>query len=230
MRARSKDRMFVAALIALLTVALVGDRVSSASHAVAREPIRLGVIGIVGFFALCFVCLLLGILSIVLIGIPFLLALIFGWWLAYIFGIVAVFQTIGGRVMRLLGRPEASQIAIVLAGGLVLGILRYFPIFGGLLWAVSALIGLGAVFATRFGRGRPWLRHAAPAGQAYSGSPPPAATPVESGEAAAAEAGGYVEGSQEQQADLASESEAFDGDSEPQAEGPDEGEDSDEFA
>ncbi|MFQ5743992.1 MAG: hypothetical protein ACE5HV_10440, partial [Acidobacteriota bacterium] len=158
-------------LLALLTVALVGDRVSSASYAVSRAPVRLGAIGIVGFLALAFAFLVLCVLSILLVGIPFLIALIFAWWLAYILGVVAVFQSIGGRVMRLVGRPEASQIAIVLAGGVVFGILRYFPVFGSLLWTVGALVGLGAVFATRFGSGRSWVPR--------RGSPmPPSAPPA----------------------------------------------------
>jgi hypothetical protein len=156
-------------LLAILTVALVGDRISSASHAVSREPLRLGAIGLVGVFALAFVFIVLLILCFLLIGIPFLLALIFGWWLAYIFGIVAVFQSVGSRVMRMVGRPEASQIGIVLAGGAVLGILRYFPVFGSLMWTVAALVGLGSVFATRFGSNQPWLRRQVPT------TPPPVA-------------------------------------------------------
>ncbi len=165
-------QLFYWLLLALLTVALVGDRVSSASHAISREPLRLGAIGVVGVFALCFAMVVLFVLSFVIIGIPFLIALIFACWLAYIFGIVAVFQSVGRRVMDLAGRPEASQIGIVLVGALVMGILRYIPFgFGGLLWFVAALVGLGSVFATRFGTGRRWVRRssASPLGQA---SPP----------------------------------------------------------
>lgn len=169
-------QLFYWLLLALLTVALVGDRVSSASHAISREPLRLGAIGIVGVCALCFAIVVLVVLSIVIIGIPFLIALIFACWLAYIFGIVAVFQSVGGRVMDLVGRPEASQIGIVLAGALVMGILRYIPFgFGGLLWFVAALVGLGSVFATRFGTGRPWVRP--PIASAPGHAPPPGGDP-----------------------------------------------------
>ena len=135
----------------------------------SREPLKLGAIGLVGVFALAFAFLVLLVLCFLLIGIPFLLALIFGWWLAYIFGIVSVFQSVGSRVMRTVGRPEASQIGIVLAGGAVLGILRYFPVFGSIMWTVAALVGLGSVFATRFGSNQPWLRRQVPT------SPPPVA-------------------------------------------------------
>jgi hypothetical protein len=162
-------QLFYWLLLALLAVALAGDRVSSASHAISREPFRMGAIGFVGVFALCFALLVLVLLSVLIIGIPFLLALLFMWWLAYIFGAVAVFQSVGNRVMNMAGRPEASQIAIVLAGGLVIGILRYVPFFGGLLWLVVSLVGLGSVFATRFGTGRPWIRRPAP-------PPPPGGT------------------------------------------------------
>jgi hypothetical protein len=177
-------QLFYWLLLALLTVALVGDRVSSASHAISREPLRIGAIGLVGLFALCFAFVVLLVMSFLIIGIPFLLALIFVWWLAYIFGSVAVFQAVGNRVMNMVGRPEATQIAIVLAGGLVMGIVRYIPVFGGLLWFVASLVGLGSVFATRFGTGRPWVRRSTPmpAGAAY-GPPPPAETPPAPGAA-----------------------------------------------
>jgi hypothetical protein len=170
-------QLFYWLLFALVIVALVGDRVSSTSHAISREPLRMGVIGLVAIFALFFVFLIFLVMSFLIIGIPFLLALIMLWFVAYIFGVVAVFQSVGNRVMRLVGRPEASQIAIVLAGGLVLGILRYMPLFGGLLWFVAALVGLGAVFATRFGTGRPWLRRSVAPPQHYA---PPAPEPAQS--------------------------------------------------
>lgn len=170
-------QLFYWLLLALLTVALVGDRVSSASHAISREPLRLGAIGLVGIFAVCFGFVVLVILSFLIIGIPFLFALIFMCWLAYIFGIVAVFQTVGTRVMNMVGRPEASQIAIVLAGGLVMGILRYAPFVGGLIWFVAMLLGFGSVFATRFGTGRPWVQRQAAAPMAGAGVYNPPATP-----------------------------------------------------
>jgi len=151
-------QLFYWLLLALLAVALVGDRVSSASHAISREPLRIGAIGLFGVFALCFAFVVLVVLSFLIIGIPFLIGLIFVSWLAYIFGVVAVFQSVGNRVMNMVGRPEASQIAIVLAGGLVMGILRYVPVFGSFFWLLAGLVGIGSVFATRFGTGRPWVR------------------------------------------------------------------------
>jgi len=170
-------QLFYWLMLALLTVALVGDRVSAASHAISREPLRIGAIGLVGLFALCFAFVVLVVLSFLIIGIPFLLALIFAWWLAYIFGLVAVFQAVGNRVMNMVGRPDATQIAIVLCGGLVLGMLRFVPMVGSLIWLVAALVGLGSVFATRFGTGRPWVHRAAPASAPPEGYPPPGTPP-----------------------------------------------------
>jgi len=198
-------QLFYWLLLALLTVALVGDRVSSASHAITREPLRVGAIGLVGLFALCFAFVVLLVLSFLIIGIPFLLALIFVWWIAYIFGSVAVFQAVGNRVMNMVGRPEATQIAIVLAGGLVMGIIRYIPFFGGVVWFVASLVGLGSVFATRFGTGRPWVRREpSPTGPVPGAAPyqapgapeagPPMSDPPPVEPAAADEASIEVEG------------------------------------
>lgn len=161
-------------LLAVLVVALVGDRVSSASHAIAREPLRLGLIGVVGFFALLLATVLFFILSLVLIGLPFLLATLLLWWVAYIFGMVAVFQLLGDRIGRLFGRTEMSQLGLVLIGGLALCILHYFPTVGTAFWWIGGFLGLGAVFATRFGSGRPWFR----GGSASTTPPPPSAPPA----------------------------------------------------
>jgi hypothetical protein len=144
-------------LLAVLTVALVGDRVSSASRSIEHEPIRLGVIGLVRFVALTLLSYLFFVLSFLLIGIPFLIAGLLGWWPAYIFGMVAVFQLLGQKLMVVLGKTDSAQLGLVLAGGATLGVLHYFPFVGSLIWTVAAFLGLGAVFATRFGTNRPWM-------------------------------------------------------------------------
>lgn len=159
-------------LLGLLVVALTGDRVSSAAHAIAREPLRLGFIGLLGFFALLLLSLLFLLLSFLLIGIPFFLALCLLWVAAYIFGMVAVFQVIGQGLLRAFGKRDASQLALVLAGALVLCVIRYFPFFGGLLWWIAGFLALGAVFATRFGTNRPWFGGRQPT------TPPPAPPPA----------------------------------------------------
>lgn len=155
-------------LLAVLTIALVGDRVSSAAHTIRREPIRLGAIGVVGFFALILLTGVFFVLSILVIGLPFLLATLLGWWLAYIFGMVAAFQIVGQALLRVLGKADASQLGLVVTGCVVLSILHYFPLIGTMAWWVAAFLGLGAVFATRFGTNRPWF------GQAGAPVPPPA--------------------------------------------------------
>ena len=162
-------------LLAVLTVALAGDRVSSAAHAIAREPLRFGIIGFVGFFALCLLTVFLVVLSLLIIGIPFLMAVLLLWWLSYIFGMVAVFQVIGQKLLPVFGKQDATQIALAIVGGVAMGLLHYFPLIGSLFWGLAACIGLGSVFATRFGTNRPWLggRSAAPAAPAQT----PAQTP-----------------------------------------------------
>lgn len=165
-------------LLGLLVVALMGDRVSASAHAIGREPLRLGLIGLLGFFALLLLCALFLLLSILLIGIPFFLALSLLWVAGYIFGMVAVFQVIGQGVLGALGKRDASQLALVLSGALVLCILRYFPFFGGILWWIAGFLALGAVFATRFGTNRPWFGRREPTAP-NPPPPPPPATPVE---------------------------------------------------
>lgn len=159
-------------LLALLTVALVGDRVSSAARAVQREPIRLFLIGLVGFFALGFLFIVFLVLSFVLLGIPFLMALLLGWWLAYIFGMVTMFQVLGDGITGALGKRDATQLGLVTVGALALGVLHFFPVIGWVTWTVAAFLGLGAVFATRFGTNQPWMGD-----HPLRGGPPPRPAP-----------------------------------------------------
>lgn len=162
-------------LLALLTVALVGDRVSSAAASMQREPLRLFIIGLVGFFALCFLFIVFLALSIVLLGIPFLMALVLGWWLAYIFGMVTAFQVLGDGVARALGKGDSTQLGLVTLGALALGVIHFFPFIGWLAWTVAAFIGLGAAFATRFGTNQPWVGR-----QVVAPPAPPRPTPTDS--------------------------------------------------
>ena len=176
--------LFVWLLFAFVTVALAGDRVSAASHAIARDPLRLWAIGLVGFSAYLFVVLLSCLLIIVLIGIPIFVTLLVAGVAAYIFSFVAMFQAFGTKVMRAVGRPEASQIAIVLVGGLLTHTLTtYVPLLGFVAWwFVLAPIGFGAVLSTRFGTGRRWVQGgmAAPAGDPTAPvAPAKPAVPVE---------------------------------------------------
>jgi hypothetical protein len=161
-------------LLAVLVVALAGDRVSSAAHSIAREPLRFGIIGFVGFFALCLATVFFFVLSLLIIGIPFLLALLLIWWLSYIFGMVAVFQVIGQKLLPVFGKQDASQIGLAVVGGVALSLLHYFPLIGSLFWVIAACIGLGSVFATRFGTNRPWVGGSpAPAGAGVAPPAPP---------------------------------------------------------
>lgn len=167
-------------LLAVLTIALAGDRVSSAAHSISREPFRFGIIGFVGFFALCLLSIFLVILSLLVIGIPFLLALVLLWWLSYIFGMVAVFQVIGQKLLPVFGKQDASQIGLAVVGGVALSLLHYFPVIGSLFWVLAACVGLGSVFATRFGTNRPWIGGPpAPPGMAAPAPAAPVAPPAE---------------------------------------------------
>ncbi len=163
----------------LVTIALVGDRVSSASHSISRDPLRLWAIGVFGLLCLTAAHVVSLVLWLLLIGIPITLFLLFLGFVAYIFGVVAVFQAVGTRVVNAVGRPEASQTAIILVGCLVAyGLTSFVPILGFFLWwFVIVPIAIGSVFATRFGTGRPWMRRASPVPPGGSHAVPPPGAP-----------------------------------------------------
>jgi hypothetical protein len=62
---------------------------------------------------------------------------------------------------------------LVAVGAVALGLLHYFPLIGSLFWVLAACVGLGSVFATRFGTNRPWL-----GGKPAPAAPVPPVPPV----------------------------------------------------
>ena len=77
---------------------------------------------------------------------------------------IAVFHAIGTLLFGAKSREELDRrrlvkgdLAMVVLGLLVLGIVRLIPFVGGFAWMIASLIGLGVALQTRFGRREPWF-------------------------------------------------------------------------
>lgn len=56
---------------------------------------------------------------------------------------------------------SSSPLLGAVIGILLLGLIGFIPFFGGMIKAAAALLGLEAIFITKFGMGRPWRRRKA---------------------------------------------------------------------
>jgi hypothetical protein len=85
---------------------------------------------------------ILGVLALVtIVGIPLGIAILFGLWLIYLLGYLASAIIVGRRLIR----PPRSRFLAFLAGWGILRLLALIPFFGGVVWFVATVFGLGVL-------------------------------------------------------------------------------------
>lgn len=99
---------------------------------------------------------IIGMVAITLVGIPVALLGIVALKVAQLFGFVAVALFVGHKVMSGNGQNQSAYLLMAL-GVLLIGVARMVPFFGFLLGFAVAWAGLGAVYNTKFGSGKPWI-------------------------------------------------------------------------
>ncbi len=112
---------------------------------------------LIGFLSLLITLLFLaffGFLSLFLIGIPFLIIVLIGLFLAVLFGRTAVFHWLGSILLKAFKRSEFSNTVAVLLGFMVFFILAFIPFLSLLLRIFVDLCGIGIVVISKFGTKR----------------------------------------------------------------------------
>ncbi|HUP25034.1 MAG TPA: polymer-forming cytoskeletal protein [Thermoanaerobaculia bacterium] len=148
-------------LVGIALAATFARPLSSTSDEIRDAPMRSFLIGLVAVLTVTLVVVLLTAFTSVVVGLPLLVLLILLALLLKLWGTVAVFQCVGEWLVRWL-RPRSplrrpDPITAILAGLLLLGVLKLLPWAGIVVWTAATLIGVGATLATKFGRREPWL-------------------------------------------------------------------------
>ena len=133
-------------VMVLVFMGLAPDRVRALEEQIRKEPVRnllLGVLGALGGGLLAVV------LAITLIGIPASLVLGLLLFFGTFTGLGTAAHVVGKSlpIDALRDRPLRQLVA----GVVLLFLVSLVPAIGGLITAIAAMIGLGAVIATRFG-------------------------------------------------------------------------------
>jgi hypothetical protein len=134
-----------------LSAALFPRQLALASGEVRRSfwPVfGTGFLAVVIFTALV---IFAALLSLILIGIPILIVLIFAGLIFKIFGRVVVFYLFGESILRAFNAKRIAVLGAVLLGLLAVSVIDFIPFLGFLFTLVINIIGWGVTIRTKFG-------------------------------------------------------------------------------
>ncbi len=146
-----------------LVAAVVGAALFPKPLALASERIRTSFWSVLGLGLLAAVIftglvLVAALLSIVLIGIPVLMALAAAGFAVKVFGRLAVFHFLGDSLLRAFGSRSASAMAPIIAGLSLFTLIGFLPIIGFLFGLVMSVVAWGVTLRTKFGTTDNWFQ------------------------------------------------------------------------
>jgi len=144
--------MFIWFILALLLAAIFPRQIAHASSQIRAHFWPVFGVGLLGIIA--------GLLSLILIGIPVLIALVFLGIVIKIFGRVTVFCFFGQSLSRAFGSKNPTTIGSVILGFVIVSFIGFIPILGSLFYLVLSCLGWGSVIKTKFGTKTPQIQPA----------------------------------------------------------------------
>lgn len=136
------SKIFLWFILALLTLSLLPGPVSRGADMLLKSPLRHGATGLLALLVFFLTLVIFILLSLVLIGIPLLVALLASYFLILIFGRTVVFYAIGSKIISGLKFRENSIPAIIL-GTVVYAAFKLLPWFGTPLLIAMDIFAIG---------------------------------------------------------------------------------------
>lgn len=143
--------LFIWFLLALIIIAIFPQQITKASIEIKKSFWPIFGIGFLSLIIYAGMIIFSALLSIILIGIPILLALIFLGIAVKVFGQVVIFYFFGESLYRAFSKKQPTPLPAVLVGFLLVGFIGFIPILGSLFSFVISVLGWGVVIKTRFG-------------------------------------------------------------------------------
>ena len=150
--------IFLWLLVALMGAALFPKPIAFASGEVRKSFWPAFGIGLLAIIAFSGLVLFAALLSIVLIGIPILLALVAAGFIIKVFGRLVVVYFLGDSLLRALGSRKISALGAVLAGLFLFSFIGFIPVVGFLFGLVMNAVGWGIALRTKFGTRENWFQ------------------------------------------------------------------------
>jgi hypothetical protein len=140
--------MLTWALLGLLLTSLLPEHVMFVRTTVATKTRRSLVIGLLSLLLTPIVLL---VLIALIIPIPFAIIVVIGLIAAWALGTVSIGWLVGEAVLRAVAPRQSTRLTQVVIGMAVLALLGALPYIGGLITLGVGVLGVGAVFLSRFG-------------------------------------------------------------------------------
>jgi hypothetical protein len=156
--------LFVWLCAAVIVTLASGREVRFSSVEIRASALHCFVVGLVAMTSFVLTAIMFSYLVPYLIGIPLLAALAVFAILTKIYGMIAVFHAVGTVIAGSRTREQLASrrwlrgdVAMVVAGVLILGAIRLIPVVGTIAWSAASVFGIGVALATKFGRREPWF-------------------------------------------------------------------------
>jgi hypothetical protein len=143
--------LFIWLILALVGAALFPKQIAFASEQIRKSFWPTFGVGLLAVIVFCGLVLFAALLSIILIGIPVLMALVAAAFIIKIFGRLAVFYFFGDSLLRAFGSKKISAMGAVLVGLLIVGLIGFLPIIGFLFSIPLNIMIWGVAIRTKFG-------------------------------------------------------------------------------
>lgn len=143
--------LFIWFILALVGAALFPKQIAFASGQIRKSFWPVFGTGLLTIVIFSGVMIFAALLSIILIGIPVLMALVAAGIIIKIFGRLAVFYFFGDSLLRAFGSRKISAMGAVLMGLLVVGLIGFVPIIGFLFSIPLNIMIWGVAVRTKFG-------------------------------------------------------------------------------
>ncbi|OPY01378.1 MAG: hypothetical protein A4E66_02757 [Syntrophus sp. PtaB.Bin001] len=135
-------------ILSLLIVTLMPKPVNRITEAIQSHLIQAGLWGILVLILVVPLAVLLTISVVGIVLVPLEITLVV---CAALLGLVAVARLIGMKLLAMFNKKNQRALQETFWGLLLLWIVGWIPVLGWMIKIVALVIGIGSVFATRFG-------------------------------------------------------------------------------
>jgi len=149
-------------VVAIVVTLVMPREVRASSLEVRASPFHSFFLGLVAFTSFVLTAIVFSYLIPYVVGILLLIVLGLFAIVTKVYGMIAVIHAIGTMVARPKTREDLGRrrwmrgdLAMVIVGLVLLGIVRLIPVLGNVLWMTASLVGVGVALGTRFGRRDP---------------------------------------------------------------------------